>query len=111
MQFCNIVNTADNMFSISTMNTFLNFMTDTNFFSNIFLAYNYFFLNLQRIMDANHNCSIAFEITTSKQKSNLHMNGADHRVQAFPYHVWVCGEPQRRMELSCAFFFLLADKW
>lgn len=56
-------------------------------------------------MDANHNCSIAFEITTSKQKSNLHMNGADHRVQAFPYHVWVCGEPQRRMELSCAFFF------
>ena len=33
-------------------------------------------------MDANHNCSIAFEITTSKQKSNLHMNRADHRVQA-----------------------------
>ena len=50
-------------------------------------------------------CSIAFEITTSNKRANHTWIEPTSIGAGYPYHVWVCGEPQRRMGKTCAFFF------
>jgi hypothetical protein len=46
------------------------------------------------------NCLVNHHL---KIMSEMHINGASQLGVGFPYYMQVCGEPTRRMELSCAF--------